>query len=392
VNDERKNLQESVDGVKKYGSVAAAAKALKIPRKTLSGRYNKALDKGYIAGTPQLSEEQEIGLDSKLKTVVKEKRDLQSKYNELIKLFDEQKNQNSVIEQMAKNLDSIELDKINIKKETSITESTAIIMCSDLHFEETIDPRTVDGLNEYNTDIAKKRFKKLFQNVLRLIEINRHGTEIRQCVLALLGDFISGYIHEELMENNSMSPVEASIEVYKLLVSAIEFLMENGKFEKIIVVTNVGNHSRTTDKIRISTCVENNFEWLIYNFLVTHFEKSNIVQFKLSRGYFNWINIYGYDLRMHHGNYIKYGGGMGGITIPANKAIAQWDQSKPAYLDLFAHWHQLITTKKMICNGSIIGYGPYSLSIKASFEKPQQFMFLMSSKHGRTIQMPIFLE
>lgn len=392
MNNESNKLQKAIDAVNKFGSITEASKQLKIPRKTLSSQYNKALDKGFVSGAPMLSPEQEIGLDAKLKTTVKEKRDLQNKYNELIKLFDEQKNQNSVIEQMSKNLDSIELDKINIKKETSITESTAIIMCSDLHFEETIDPRTVDGLNEYNTDIAKKRFDKLFQNVLRLIEINRHGTEIRQCVLALLGDFISGYIHEELMENNSLSPIEASIQVYKLLANAIEFLIENGKFEKIIVVTNVGNHARTTDKSRISTCVENNFEWLIYNFLVSRFENSDIVQFKLSRGYFNWINIYGYDLRTHHGNYIKYGGGVGGITISANKAIAQWDQSKPAYLDLFAHWHQLISTKKMICNGSIIGYGPYSLSIKASFEKPQQFMFLMSSKHGRTIQMPIFLE
>jgi hypothetical protein len=392
MNNERKNLQEAVDAVDKNGSVAAAAKALNIPRKTLSGRYNKALDKGYVSGTPMLSPDQEIGLDSKLKTVVREKRELQNKYNELLKLFEAQTDQSNFIETFNNNLNSVEYEKIKILPTGTQSESTAIILCSDLHYEETVDPKTVDNLNEYNIKIAEKRFHKIFQNGLKLIEMSRSKSNIKTLVLWLGGDLINGYIHPEFVENNEMSPIEASIDVFKLCVSAIDFLVENGGFEKIIVITNIGNHGRTTEKRRISTAAENSYEWLIYNFLSSHYEKSPIVQFKLSKGYFNWLSIYGYDLRFHHGENIRYAGGVGGISIPLNKAIAQWNQAKTAYLDVMGHWHQGLSSKNFIVNSSIIGYNSYAVSIKASFEKPQQFFFLMHPRYGRTIQAPIFVE
>lgn len=392
VNDERKNLQEAVDSVKKYGSVAAAAKDLKIPRKTLSGRYNKALDRGYVSGVPPLNPDQEIALDSKIKSVVKEKRELQNKYNELLQLFEIQSKQFETIEAFNNSLDFEKYEQIKVVQNTKASESTAIILCSDLHYEDIIESDKVDGLNEYNTKIASQRFQKLFQNALRLIEINRHGTNIKQCVVWLGGDLINGYIHDEMIENNEISPIEASLEVFKLCVSAIDFLVEQGNFENIVVVPSIGNHGRTTEKRRISTSNENSYEWLIYNFLAGHYEKSEIVKFKLSKSYFNWLNVYGYDLRFHHGDNVKYAGGIGGIGVPLHRAIAQWNVARTAYLDILGHWHQVVSSKQFIVNGSIVGYSPYSISIKASFEKPQQFMFLMNKKYGRTVQCPVFVE
>ena len=392
MSSEKNKLQQAVDAVAKYGTVAAAAKNLGIPRKTLSGQYNKALDKGFVSGAPMLSPDQEIALDSKLKMVVKEKRDIQNKYNELLKIYEQVKNQSSVVEQFANSIDYSDIDKISVVQDTSKSESTAVILCSDLHYEEIVDPDKVDNLNEYNPKIATKRFNTLFQNALRLVEINRTGANIRQCVLWLGGDLINGFIHPELIENNDMTPIESCIEVYKLCISAIDFLIENGKFEKITIVTNVGNHSRTTEKIRISTEVENSYEWLIYNFLANYYAKSPIIQFKLSKGYFNWLNVYGYDIRFHHGHSIKYGGGVGGLTVPMNRAIYNWNEARVAYLDCIGHWHQRMSSKNSIVNGSIVGYGPYSQFIKAAYEKPQQSFFLMHCRYGRTIEAPIFVE
>jgi len=392
LSKEINKLQQAIDAVSKHGSISAAAKALGIPRKTLSTQYNKAMDKGFVSGAPMLTPDQEIGLDSKLKSVSKEKRDLQKKYDELLKVLESKTGELDAVSRFATIANSLEFDKIKIISDNKPSESTAVILCSDLHYEETVDPKTVDGLNEYNIRIAKERFDKVFQNGLKLIEMSRSKSTIDNLVLWLGGDLITGYIHEELMENNAMSPIEASIDVYKMCVSAIDFLVEHGGFKKITVVTSVGNHSRTTEKIRISTAVENNFEWLIYNFLVTHYEKSEKVQFKLSRGYFNYLDIYGYSIRFHHGNYIRYGGGVGGISVPINKAIAQWNQGKFADLDVFGHWHQRLSSKNFVVNGSIIGYAPYAMSIKAAFEKPQQSFFLVHPAWGKTVEAPIFVD
>lgn len=387
------DFQDAVDAVYDYGgNITEAAKALGIPRKTLSGKYNKAIDKGYVPGAPKLSSEQEIGLDSKLKTATREKRDLQKKYDELLRVLEEQDNQLNAIRLFSDKAKDDDYEQIKVIPDGKISESTAFILCSDLHYEENIDPRTVDGMNEYNTEIATDRFFKIFQNGLKLTNMARSKSAIDKLVLWLGGDLIAGYIHDELMESNAMSPIEASLAVYKLCVSAIDFLTEHGDFKEIIVVPSVGNHARTTEKTRISTCVDNNYEWLIYNFLASRYENSETVKFKLSRGYFNYLDVYGYLIRFHHGNYIRYGGGVGGVHIPLNKAIAQWNQSRPAHIDVFGHWHQRISAKNYVGNGSVIGYGPYSISIKASFEPSQQAFFLMHPRYGKTIEAPIFLE
>ena len=43
-------------------------------------------------------------------------------------------------------------------------------------------------------------------------------------------------------------------------------------------------------------------------------------------------------------------------------------------------------------NGSLAGYSPYALSIKADYNEPSQVFFLMDKKRGKTIVAPIFLE
>jgi hypothetical protein len=105
------------------------------------------------------------------------------------------------------------------------------------------------------------------------------------------------------------------------------------------------------------------------------------------------LDVFGVRLRFHHGDGIKYGGGVGGITIPVNKAIAQWNRAHYADLDIVGHYHQFFDGGNFIANGSVIGWSPYSLWIKASFEPPQQAFFLLDSKYRRkTVVAPIILD
>jgi len=389
---EREKLQQAVNEVAKYGSIASAAKALGVPRKTLSSRYNKAMDKGYVSGLTALDPEQEIALDTKVKSLSKDKRELQKKYDELLKLFDQQKSQNSIIEEFANNINSVEYEKICIKQDTCKSESTAVVLCSDLHYEEVVEKDKVDGLNEYNTKIAKQRLQKVFQNSLKLINMCRSSGNIEKLVLWLGGDFLTGFIHDENIQNNSLSPIESCIEIFQLLVSGIDFILDNGDFKEILVPCNVGNHARTVKKMPTTMIVENSYEWLIYNFLANHYSKNNKIKFKLSRGYFNWVNVYGYDIRFHHGHYIRYQGGVGGIGVPLHKAIHMWNEARSAYIDCCGHWHQQLCGKNYIVNSSIIGYNGFAQSIKAQYEKSSQTLFLMHPRYGKTIYAPIFLE
>lgn len=391
MNDIEK-LQEAIEAVSKYGTVTKAAHKLGIARKTLSDRYNRAQGKGIVSGMPKLDDEHSAILDAKFKKLTTEKREIQSKYNHLLTLFENNEKALGTIGILHEKIPSATPISIRIDKKSGTSESTAVILCSDLHYEETVDPNAIDGLNEYNPAIAEERFGKFIKNSIKLVDMSRSTAKIDKLVLWLGGDFITGYIHEEFMETNAMSPIEASIKIFELLVGGIDFILEHGGFKQIIVPCNVGNHSRTTKEYRISTAVQNNYEHLIFSFLETHYKNDPRITFQLTMGYFNYLDVYGFQLRFHHGNNVRYGGGIGGLTIPLNKAIAMWNQAKPAYLDIMGHWHQRMSSKNFVVNGSIIGYNAYALSIKASFERPQQTFFLMHERWGKTLEAPIFVD
>lgn len=267
-------------------------------------------------------------------------------------------------------------------------EATAFVMASDWHVEETVRAASVNGLNEYNLDIADERISKFFDSILRLTEIQRHGTKIDSLVLWLGGDLMTGYIHEELQESNGLSPVQTIVWLRDRLLSGIARLEELGEFKRIVIPCCYGNHGRTTRKPRHSTAAANSYEWLLYQILAKHAPQH---EWHIAEGYHTYLDIYGRVVRTHHGDGLQYQGGIGGLTIPVEKAIAAWNKGRVADLDVAGHWHQQMQSPKFCMNGSLIGHNAFSIAIKAPFEPPQQTYFLMDSKRGRTITAPITL-
>lgn len=269
------------------------------------------------------------------------------------------------------------------------TEATAFALAGDWHVEETVDSKTVNGLNEFNLDIADARITRFFSSIVRLVEIERAGTRIDNLVLAMLGDMMTGYIHEELQESNGLSPTQTVLWLRQRIVAGIKFLQREGGFKRITIPCVVGNHGRTTKKMRHATSCANSYEWMLYQVMR---EDVPDVEWVIADGYFVFVDVYGRIFRIHHGDNIQYQGGIGGITIPTEKALASWNKANPVYMDLFGHHHSAMQNPRWICNGPLIGYGPFSLAVKAGFELPSQTLFLVDSKRGRTGTFPIFLE
>lgn len=287
------------------------------------------------------------------------------------------------------------LKEIEIIPHAKGSEATAVMMYSDAHFEKRIEAHTVNGLNEYNLDIAKKRNDRFFERCIRLLNIFRKDIEIKDVVLWLGGDFIDGYIHEENKETNELSPTEAILYATDRLTEGINFILNHGRLHKLYVVCNYGNHSRTTDKVQHSTGYANNYEWLMYEWLEKQYGSSKTIQFNIPKGYFGYLKIYDKVVRYHHGNYLRYLGGSGGLYIPTNKAISNWNIQNRADLDIFGHFHQLkldVGSDNFLVNGSVCGFDPYAISIKAKYEPPRQGFFLLDKTRGKTITAPIILE
>jgi transposase-like protein len=272
-------------------------------------------------------------------------------------------------------------------------EVVAFTLASDWHIDENVDKAVVGGVNEYNRKIGKERIEWYFKYTLRLLNMCRKESDIRRLVVGALGDFMTGWIHEELKEDSSMTPPEAVVEIFELWINGLHFLLNEGDLEEIDMVCCCGNHSRITDRIQTKKSPKKTYEWLLYQFLAKWFamQGETRIKFKLPQGYFNWLTVFDKKLRFHHGERIGYHGGVGGIHIPLRKAIAQWNKAQHADLDILAHWHTRETSRDYVINGSVIGYSEFAEYIKADYEPPQQSFFILHPKFGKTAEFPIVL-
>ena len=362
--------------------------------RSVNERQAKLREKGLITTPvsvraykkPVLSPEQSFELEMEKIKARKEEKASDMKFAYAMKEVQKLRHELDSLSEMVNTVSTYEIRA----QKRDRRESVAVAVASDWHVGENVRPETVDGTNEYTMRIAKKRSEAYFTNVVRLIKKEQQDATINTLVLALLGDFISGNIHEELMETCEVPPVEEAIFAQNLLATGIEYILKETELE-LIVPCSVGNHSRITEKVHVATEHGNSLEWMIYNNLAMHFANNKRVKFILSKGYFTFVDVYGYLIRFHHGHAIKYGGGIGGLTVPVIKAIARYDLDRKAYLDVFGHFHNRMDGGKFVVNGSLIGDAPYSKRLGFT-GKPEQAFFLIQKNYGKTIVAPIFVE
>jgi hypothetical protein len=273
-------------------------------------------------------------------------------------------------------------------------EAVAVAMASDWHVGETVDPATINGKNSYDMEIAEVRARRFFQSVAKLIEKERRDIRIDAAILAVLGDIVTGAIHADIAESSSTYQTEEVLFAKRLLIDGIDFLLEVCELKRLYVDCTYGNHGRTTIRPRIATAAGYNLEWLMYNIIAEHYaaKGEKRIEFGIATGSHLYRQVFDYMIRWHHGDQIRYYGGVSGLQLPLNKSIREWNVTKHADLTCVGHFHTLTWGRDFVCNGSNVGYGAYAQSIKARFEKPQQAFFLIDKRKGRTVMCPIDVE
>lgn len=275
----------------------------------------------------------------------------------------------------------------------SPNEATAIVQISDGHFGKVIIPSTVNGLNDYNPDIAKKRMDTCAKNTMKLIKKEREDVAIENLVLILGGDFLeNSQLHHHSEMTTSMSPMEETLFAREVLNKYIKTVCEYGDFKNIVIACTRGNHSRITHRMIASVDYRMNYETILYSILKDDFRAENI-EWAIPDSEIAEVDVYGNTLRVVHGHQIKFQGGVGGLTVPLNKYIMRMDQINKAFYNFVHHYHNLsYPTVRTTVNGSIVGYDPYAMSIGCTYEPPMQSFQLLDSRRGMTIKAPIFCD
>lgn len=272
--------------------------------------------------------------------------------------------------------------------ESHTRRGVPVLLCSDWHVEEPVDPKKVAGLNRYNLTIADKCIGELPDALEWLTRDTRF--DCKEAVVWLGGDLFSGYIHEELTESNFLSPVQAVIWLQSRVEAMLRRILSLTKFELIRVVCNDGNHGRLTRKIRVSTRTANSLEWLLYQTLATRFESEPRISFQIAEGEWNYLDIFGKAYGFAHGDTFQYGGGVGGLLIPVRKGVNELRKYRALDHVTLGHFHTRTDDTGISINGSMIGINPYSMSKKFPPEPRQQSYFMIDSTRGKCISAPVW--
>lgn len=263
-------------------------------------------------------------------------------------------------------------------------EAAACAVASDWHVEEKVDPKAVQGLNTYSPKIAELRARRFFEGVEWLITEQRATFDIHTLYLFAIGDFITGYIHEELREGNFMSPLQAVMFWMELFEQGVQHLLASAPDLEIKLAFRFGNHGRTTHKTQIATAAANSFEWAAYHMLRKQFAGEPRVQCQIDEGHHSIVQIYDYRIHLHHGDSIRSQGGIGGIDVPLNRAVAQWRNKYKSHLSVVGHFHRYQSGERLVTNGSLIGYGAYSDWLPSAEPEPsQQAFWILDKKRGK---------
>ncbi|NCV57554.1 MAG: hypothetical protein EBW47_01910 [Betaproteobacteria bacterium] len=309
-------LEHLLQLLQQHGSFAEAMKALGLKwnskqydvYKQVFYKARRAGKLSYVgqattpAGQPPVEPkpiEERVSFDIQKAQESAKVREYREKYSFVLKKLEESEKRFDALLNIKEAVDIIEVEQVVSQGKH---EACPVIMLSDWHFEERVDSQNINGLNHYDLDIAQKRWHTCIQNSAKLIHRERQSSEIKQVIVWLGGDFITGYIHEELEESNYLSPVQAVRFAKAQIITALKFYAEYGKFDKIIVVCNYGNHGRTQKKPRVSTSYKNSYEWMMYKDIQDYFSANKKFEFVVPDGLFAYVSIYGFTNRFWHGD------------------------------------------------------------------------------------------
>jgi len=277
-------------------------------------------------------------------------------------------------------------------KKGRIERATVMALLSDCHFDEVVRPEEFNYTNAYNRQIAKMRLRNFFTNLIRLSYEYINGIRVDGLVLAMLGDMLSGNIHEELRRTNEAPILDSLLYWSSEIAAGIGLLLD--RFPKIYVPCIVGNHGRLDRKPTYKHRVQDNYDWLLYHMIAQHFSNEKDIEFAIPQSTDIGFHVYKWRYHLTHGDQFKGGSGISGILLPVmlgghRKSKRELAIGTPYDVLCLGHFHQQRDFGSTIINGALKGYDEYAYAKNLEFEEPKQYFWLVDPQYGKTISAPI---
>ncbi len=268
---------------------------------------------------------------------------------------------------------------------------------SDWHAGEEVSAERTRGFNAYGMAEFSRRLARDTEATIHLTQmLQSGGWYFREMVLTLLGDLVSGTIHELERHSDANNIVECVVEVAGQCAQRIQQFAQ--VVPRVRVYSVSGNHGRLPDARRVQQ-KDPTRSWdamiaFIVQKLLAKQENVNVV---VPNAYSVAFDVEGHTFLASHGHDIKswnqipfygisrYVTSINALEAARNRAIQYF---------LFAHFHNPASLTMPGCeyfiNGSLIGGTEFGVNALGRVDRPCQWMMGVHRKHGVTHRWPVY--
>ena len=302
-------------------------------------------------------------------------------------------------------------------KKTGDSVQSMIAPLTDTHIGDRVESDQMSGLNHYDIDIFNRRLYGWANQVLTLAEMRRNTTEVKELVVPLLGDMISGDIHEELARTNVDNCMGQMIRGASLISQALMFLAPH--FDKMRVPCVVGNHGRMTRKPPMKD-KHQDWDYMLYQWIAAFCREQKNIEFHIPKTFSTTIEVANRQILLTHGDFINGAGSGTAITKGVlnmrnvlqfrrglEDEIRNLDMTEGAnlldeagmstYFDtvLMGHFHRIdeidVGTGSIHVCGCMKGGDEYAMQRVQAINKPRQLVLYYHPKYGEIGKEIIYL-
>ena len=286
---------------------------------------------------------------------------------------------------------------------SSHSKQIVVAPLSDTHVGDNVKGEQIGGLNYYDIDIFNRRLFGWASLVSQLVELRRASTPIDELVVPMLGDMISGDIHEELARTNIDNCMGQMIRGANLIAQALMMLAP--KFKKIHVPCVVGNHGRMTRKPPMKDKYMD-WDYMLYQWVAAFCKNQTNITFDISKSFVSSFKVFDKTVLIMHGDSIM-GAGSGMAIMKAISGMRSVFQYKmtaknngayvPAEFDsvMMGHFHRVdeydIGTGEIHICGTMKGVDEFAMQRLHVATRPKQIVTYWHPSHGCVGKETIYL-
>ena len=372
---------------------------IEVHRTTIQRWHDKEVwEINYDQDSPEDNVKERIKLDKKIATYKSEATFYKNLYQKFLK--DDAKNE-LIVETISKLTPAFKSVPVYTYKKLDSEfkgshPQTVVAPLTDTHIGESVNPEQMIGLNIYDFQVFNNRLYGWANQLLNLVNYRRNIAEVDNLIIPMLGDMISGDIHEELARSNISNCMEQMIRGANLIAQALMFLAPS--FKTIYVPCVVGNHGRMTRKPPMKDKYMD-WDYMLYQWIAAFCKNQKNITFDIPKSFINLFSVYDNTILIMHGDSVSGGGSNTSITraITSLRGVLQYRKNLNVELGIedetvqfdnvmIGHFHRIdeidIGTGELHICGCMKGPDEFALQRLHTASKPKQLVTYWHPKYG----------